>query len=162
MKLTKAYQQEIQNIIKKEMNVVKEGWIRSDASKKRSKIIEKRLFENSALGDLRGTAEALEDACVAGAGDAMNSFGTELYDHLASVLISHGVVSSRFTAKMLMEELADLENDSLVDAKMEATSVISGALAAYADSVALLVPRVVKMDGLEDEVESPDKLLPEF
>ena len=155
MKITLS---QLKRIIKEEVIATQ----RSGSSKKHSKIIKKRLFENSAAGDLRGTAEALEDACVAGAGDAMNSFNTALYNHLIEVLTSHAVVSSRFTAKMLMEALSDLDSDSLQDAEMEVTSAISGALAAYADSIATLVPQVVKMSGLEDEVESPDKLLPEF
>ena len=64
---------------------MKEGLSRSGSLKRRSKINEKRLFENSAAGDIHNTAEALTDACVAFASDsmnpaAMNSFNEELYN----------------------------------------------------------------------------------
>lgn len=161
MKLTKMQQEAIQQLIKQEMKSLKEGWVQSDASKRRSTIIEKRLFEDSASGDLRGTAEDLEDACVAGAGDAMHAFNKEIYQHIVSVLKSHGAVSSRFSAEELMEELSS-DSDSLQDAEMEVTSAISGALAAYADSIATLVINAYDDRGISDEIESPDKQLPEF
>ena len=171
MKITSS---QLKQIIKEEILMMKEGLSRSGSLKRRSKINEKRLFENSAAGDIRNTAEALTDACVAFASDsmnpaAMNSFNEELYNHITSVLSSYGVVSSFFTAKELMKELSRYDSVSLKDAKDELASACSGefdtdysAIATYADSVATLVINAYRDRGISDEVESPDKLLPEF
>ena len=162
MKLTKENQREIENIIKKEMLTMKEGWVRSDTSKRRSTIIEKRLFEDSASGDLHDAAEALTDACVDAAGTAMHSFDVELYDHIVSVLTSHGMVSSRFSAEELIEELSDYDTGSLQEAQMQLTDALAGALGVYADSIATLVINAYDDRGISDEIESPDKLLPQY
>ena len=69
MKITSS---QLKQIIKEEILMMKEGLSHSGSLKRRSKINEKRLFENSASGDIRDTAEALTDACVAFASDSMN------------------------------------------------------------------------------------------
>ena len=174
MKITSS---QLKQIIKEEILMMKEGLSHSGSLKKRSKINEKRLFEKSAAGDIRNTAEALKDACVAFASDsmnpaAMNSFNEELYNHIVSVLLSHGLVSSRFTAEELIEELSRYDSASLKAVKAQLLYDISdpepdldtltAAIAAYADSVATLVINAYDDRGISDEVESPDKLLPEF
>lgn len=141
MKLTKLQHNKIEEMIKEEMQNLKEGWKLSDKLHYKSKRNQKNLFEASELeSDLSASSvtTALEQSTLDSGQACVVEFEQELLNHILSVLKSHGLVDSSATASTISNDLEDYDADELIMQQQEAATDISNALVKYATAVALI------------------------
>ena len=139
MKLTKLQQIKIEEMIKEEMQNLKEGWSQAGRLQNKSKRNQKNLFEASALeSDLsEGSVESALGQITLDSGQAcLVEFDQEVLNHVLSVLKSHGLVDSGTTASVLGNLIEDYDADSLIQIQQEVASDIAAALSKYAKEVA--------------------------
>lgn len=139
MKLTKLQQNKIEEMIKEEMQNLKQGWSFADKMHNKSKRNQKNLFEASALeSDLSASSveNALQQSTLDSGQACLAEFDQEVLNHVLSVLKSHGLVDSGQTASTLSDSLEDFDGDQLVELQQQAAADISAVLTKYASEVA--------------------------
>ena len=146
MKLKQLQQDRIEEIIREEMNNMKEGWVLADTLKKTSSLNERNLFEEGSPleQDLSpgSVSSALEQSAMDSAQTCLMEFHQELLNHLASVLQSHGLLPSGASGASVDDMLADFDESTMVDAQMECASTITSALQKYIEEMAVLAAGV--------------------
>ena len=163
MKLTEMQQEAIQQLIKQEMKSLKEGWVQSDASKRRSIIIERNLFEDSPplQQDLSGDVvfSALEQTASDMASSCMVGFDDEVLKHIASVAKSHGLLSAGDDAGSVYEMIADFDEDSMQLAQQECVSDIVTTLEKYVNQITAITAGIFQENNDEKRKTVDDENL---
>lgn len=146
MKLKQLQQDRIEEIIREEMNNMKEGWALAEEFKKSSSLNERNLFEQGSPveQDLSPDAlvSSLEQSAMESAQGCVAELNRELLNHLASVLQSHGLLPSGARGDSVDDMLADFDEATMVDAQMECASTITSALQKYIEEMAVLAAGV--------------------
>ena len=151
MKFTKLQQEKIEEIIKKEMLTLKEGWQFADRSRRSSIFLEKELMKETTEleQDLSEDSifSAMEQTAMDVSGECLTNFENELLAHVASVLHNHGLLASVENGDDVYERLVNVDESALQDAQMECASDISLVLDKYATVFAELIKNSYLSNG---------------
>ncbi len=143
MKLKQLQLKRIEQIIQEKMQVLEEGCVSIDKFRKSSRLDEKMLFEDGSPLERDLSASSLLDSLDGAAGAAAESccveFNNELFEHIASVVRSHGLVSASTGPDDVRSVLSDHNESLLFDALAKCTADIQDSLEKYATEISTLV-----------------------
>ena len=143
MKITRIQQQRIEDIIKEEMQALKEGWVHAADSAHSSRLNERKLFEASTPleQDLSENSiySAMEQVALDEGQSALISFEQELFNHISSILQSRGLLAAGGGSGAVAQIVEEHSETELIDAQMECAHDIAAALDNYSKVVAQLV-----------------------